>query len=176
MIRIAAVVATIATLVLGCTSVPAEPTVGATAGVSTPAASPPASTGVQTPGESTGPIGSSALCGLTNTAELGSTFGGTWTLGDVTSDSCTWGSDQFAGLTIRFESGNDFTAANMVLSNAQQTTVAGKPAVVGEFMGPLLYVQIGPNQQFVVQGVLMGTDDTTRQGIIGLAAAMIGRM
>jgi hypothetical protein len=184
MLRISAVFALLAVLSLGCTSVPEpQPTPGGPGqtGAVTQApgatqAATPGAPATQAPGGTTAPGGSSAICALTNANELGSILGGTWDQTDD-SDGCTWmNTAQLSSLTARFEQGSDFTGPQLILSNAEQVTVANHPAIIGDFVGPLLYVQVQSNQQFVLQGVLMDTNATTHQQLIDLATAMIGRM
>lgn len=163
------------------------PTAGPTAGPSevpgeTPTATPAAPTATPaapsaTPTETATPVASSAVCGLTSADELGSVFGGSWMLTDSAVDSCGWTStDQLANLEVSYEQASDFSAAQILLSNPQQITVAGYPAVIGDFLGPELYVQIQPNLQLLLQGILMDTTPAMHQKFIDLATTMIGRM
>jgi hypothetical protein len=191
MLRVAASLALLSALFFGCASVPdlsptpaapgqtGHPTASATPAASTTpeaATLPPGTPGETTAPASSGPVASSALCGLTSPAELASIFGGTWQETD-SSDGCAWtNTDAFTSLTTRFENSSDFSAAQVILGNVQQVTVAGHPAVIGDFLGPILYIQVQPNLQLVLQGVLMATDDATHQQVIQLGTAMVGRL
>jgi hypothetical protein len=154
------------------TEAPGE-TPGATpAGPSATLASP-----TPTPVETATPVASSAVCALTSADELGSVFGGSWIQTDAAVDSCGWTSaDQLASLEVSYEQASDFSAAQILLSNPQQVTVAGHPAIIGDFLGPELYVQIQPNLQLLLQGILMDTTAEMHQKFIDLATTMIGRM
>ena len=182
MLRITVAFALVAALLAGCASVPAlQPTSGP-GQTGQPATQAPGSTTnpstgpTEPPSDTSAPGSSSALCSLTSASDLNSIFGGTWTE-DTTSGDCTWtNTDDFTSLDIRLEDGSDFTGAQVLLGTLQQLTIAGHPAVLGDFLGPLLYVQIQPNVQLVIQGVLMGTDDATHQRVVDLATAIIGRM
>jgi hypothetical protein len=140
-----------------------------------PSATP--ATPTSTPAETPTPVASSAVCALTSADELGSIFGGSWTQTDAAADSCGWTSiDQLANLEVSYEQASDFSAAQILLSNPQQVTVAGHPAVIGDFLGPELYVQIQPDLQLLLQGILMDTTAEMHQKFIDLATTMIGRM
>lgn len=163
------------------------PTAGPTAAptqapAETPSASPAApsaspATPTATAIETATPMASSAVCALTSADELGSIFGGSWIQTDASVDSCGWTStDQLANLEVSYEQASDFSAAQILLSNPQQVTVAGHPAVIGDFLGPELYVQVQPNLQLLLQGILMDTTAAMHQKFIDLATTMIGRM
>jgi hypothetical protein len=64
----------------------------------------------------------------------------------ATSNDCTYASGiGIPSISIRFNSGETLDAARMILEEPEDVTVAGNPAVFGEFMGSLLYVQEGGN-------------------------------
>ena len=114
---------------------------------------------------------------VTSADELGSIFGGSWIQTDAAVDSCGWtSSDQLANLEVSYEQASDFSAAQILLSNPQQVTVAGHQAIIGDFLGPELYVQIQPDLQLLLQGILMDTTVEMHQKFIELATTMIGRM
>jgi len=169
-----------ATSTPGSTEAPtAGPTAAPTEAPGETASAPSATPAVPsaTPGATATPVASSAVCALTSADELGSIFGGSWLQTDAAVDSCGWtSSDQLANLEVSYEQASDFSAAQILLSDPQQVTVAGHPAIIGDFLGPELYVQIQPDLQLLLQGILMDTTAEMHQKFIELATTMIGRM
>lgn len=115
------------------------------------------------------------LCRLLSTAEVAAALGGgaTVTVTGTTDTSCTYLSNSFTGINVRTENG-DLQTARILLSDIKDITVAGNPAIIGGFMGILLYIQRG-GEQLVVQGVLMTNDEANQQKIIQIGTTAASR-
>jgi hypothetical protein len=107
----------------------------------------PADTGEEPDGETLPPDPSSGACRLLTPQEVATAMGeATVTVTSATSNDCTYSAGiGIPSVSIRFNSGETLDAARMILEEPEDITIAGNPAVFGEFMGSLLYVQEGGN-------------------------------
>lgn len=126
------------------------------------------------PGTSIDP--GSGMCRLLTTAEVGAVMGSTVSITESTSDSCTYtAASTFATINVRTETG-DLTAARFLLGDtAKPITVGSLSGLSGTFVGgPLVYLQRG-NDQLVLQGILIGSDDASVAKVVQLATVAASR-
>jgi hypothetical protein len=116
----------------------------------------------------------SGLCTLISPAEVGAALGTPVTVTETKADSCTYTSGTLtANIVIHTETG-DLQTAKILLSEAKDITIGQYPAVIGGFMGVLLYIQRG-GEQLVVQAVLMNNDAATQAQIINIGTIAASR-
>lgn len=113
------------------------------------------------------------LCTLISPAEVGAAIGGTATVSETSATSCTYTTTTFSAINIRTETG-DIQTAKILLTDAKDITIGSYPAVIGGFMGVLLYIQRG-SEQLVIQGVLMTNDAATQAQIIQIGTTAASR-
>ena len=113
------------------------------------------------------------LCRLMTADEVSTAFGVPGMTVTETSDtSCTYTSGLTA-LSMRTEQG-DLATAKMILSEARDITVGQYPAVVGGFMGVLLYIQRG-GDQLVLQAVLIENSAENQAKVISAGTIAASR-
>jgi len=78
-----------------------------------------------------------------------------------------------SNINLRAEQG-DVATARILLSEPKDITIGAYPAVIGGFMGVLLYIQRG-GDQLVVQGVLVTNDEATQAKIIQIGTTAASR-
>jgi hypothetical protein len=104
------------------------------------------------------------LCRLLSAEEVSTAFGVPgMTVTETSDSSCTFSSG-LTNLTMRTETG-DLATAKMILGEAQDITIGQYPAVIGSFMGILLYIQKG-GDQLVLQAVLIENNEENRAKVI----------
>lgn len=116
------------------------------------------------------------MCRLLSAAEVGAVMGAAVTITEGTSDSCTYTAAQtFATINVRTETG-DLTAARFLMGDtAKEITIGQYPGLSGTFMGsPLVYAQRG-NDQLVLQGILVGSDEASVAKVVQLATTAASR-
>jgi hypothetical protein len=118
-----------------------------------------------------------AACVLVTGAEVAQILGTQVTdVSDSTTD-CTFITPTFTTLGVSADSTTDLSGLQLILGNsAQQTTIAGFPALTGTAFGlPVVYVQ-KPTGQLQVLGFLTGNDADTMAKLQQIAALAVGRM
>jgi hypothetical protein len=111
-------------------------------------------------------------CALITPAEMGAILGGTVTaVGDE--GGCTYTGAGTLGINVRTEQG-DLATAKLLLDNPQDVTIGQYPAVIGSFVGVILYIQRG-GTNLVIQGVLMTDDEAGRAKIIQIGTTAASR-
>ena len=118
---------------------------------------------------------SGGLCRLVSTAEMAAAIGGgaTITVTETTDTTCTYLASPMTIISVRTESG-DLSTAGILLSEPKSITVAGNPALIGSFMGILLYINKG-GQNLVVQAALMENSEANQQKIIAIGTTAASR-
>lgn len=127
-------------------------------------------------GETLPPDPNAGACRLLTPQEVGTAMGATdVTVLSATDIDCTYVSGiGIPSITIRFDSGETLDAARMILDQPEDITVAGNPAVFGEFMGSLLYVQEG-DQVLVFQAIWDMEREPAKAALTTLAEAALAR-
>lgn len=135
-----------------------------TGGAPTPTSgAPTATTALPTPtlpdGETPPPDANAGACRLLTAAEVGQVIGeADVTVQSGNSTECSYAAGfGIPSVTVRFDSGESLDAARMILTEPEDISVAGNPAVFGEFMGHLLYVQEG--DRVLVFQAIWGEED-----------------
>ncbi len=181
--------AAIATVLLAgaCTSIsiPTIPPInvpGASGGITLPSFPP-----INLPGSSGGavippiglPVGSPSAtpCQIVTAAEVSQIFGTQVLDQSDSSTDCTFNVSLTSAITVQATTDTDFSGVQFLLGNtAQQSTIAGFPAMSGTFFGQaLLYVQ-KPSGQLQVLGILTGSDPATMDKLQQVATIAVGRM
>jgi hypothetical protein len=125
------------------------------------------------------PVGSASAtpCQLVTAAEVGQIFGSQVLDESDSSTDCTFAVTLTSALSVKTTSDTDFSGVQFLLGNtAQQSSIAGFPAVSGTFIGQaLLYVQ-KPSGQLELLGILMGSDPATAAKLQQVATIAVGRM
>ena len=120
----------------------------------------------------------SVPCSLVTAAEVGQIMGATVTDASDSATDCTFVTSGFSTISVSVDQSTDLSGVQFLMGNsAQQTTIAGNPAITGTALGfPAVYVQKGANQ-LTVLGFLLNNDQTTTMNALGqIATIAVGRM
>ncbi len=172
-------VAGVATLLLAgaCTSInlPSIPPINVP-GATIPAINVPGFTlpAINIPGFSLPP--GAAACTLVTSAEASQILGAQVTDQSDDPTNCTFLLPNFTAVSVTANSDTDLGGSQAIMgTTAQQSTIAGFPALSGAIFGqPVVYVQ-KPSGQIQVLGVLLGSDAATITKLQQLAAIAVGR-
>ncbi len=180
--------ATVATLLVAgaCTSVGTLPTIPPINIPTIPPINVPGFTipPINIPGVSIPPIGgvpggepSTTPCTLVTAAEVSQIFGTQVVDQSSSSTDCTFQVTLASAVSVSATNDQDFSTAGLLLGQtAQQSTIAGYPAVSGTFIGQaVVYVQ-KPSGQLQVLGILTGSDAATMGKLQQVAAIAVTRL
>ncbi|HEY7600191.1 MAG TPA: hypothetical protein VH741_09710 [Candidatus Limnocylindrales bacterium] len=152
-------------------------TPGATTPGQTQAGTPTGGLPTPTGGGSTVAPGT-GFCRILTAAEVGAVIGGTVQLlpdseGD---DTCTYTTGLFtATINVRAEEGDSREGARFILSDQEELTVGGNPALFGTFAGHLLYIVKGGNT-LVFQAIWSEPDNAAAKAkLVQLGEVAIAR-
>ena len=192
-----AFVAGAATLLLAsaCTSISNTPTIPPVNIPTIPPINLPSIPPINLPGTSGGGIGlpgftlppiiipglsippGSTPCTLISAAEVAQVMGGGVTDTSDTATNCTFVAANFSTVSVEATDDTDLSGVTFLMgSSAQQSTIAGFPALTGAVLGqPAVYVQ-KPSGQLQVLGILTGSDAATVTKLQQIAAIAVARM
>ena len=119
----------------------------------------------------------SAVCQLISAAEMSTILGAQVTVSGDDADSCTYTLPTFATVVVTVSNETDLSGVQFLMGqSAQQTTIAGSPAIAGTVLGqPAVYVQKG-GTQLQVLGVLLGSDQAQIDKMVQVANTVVPRL
>jgi hypothetical protein len=123
------------------------------------------------------PNASSGACLILTTAEVGAVTGEPMVVLASSDESCTYSASSLIlpSITVRFDEGDSREGARFILSNAEELTVGGNPALFGSFAGHLLFIVKGGNT-LVFQAIWSEQDNAVaRTKLVQLGELAIGR-
>jgi hypothetical protein len=146
-----------------------------------PTGAPANATPTAAPGDTSGGGGTvdpaaSRACQLLTVDELKTALADqTMAVTEAEANTCTWASAQvLPTLVLRVDSGETLEAARAILTDHQDITVGGHPAVIGG-SGSLLYIDMGGGHVLVLQGVWGLQADTANATITSLGEKAAAR-
>lgn len=119
-------------------------------------------------------VAGAGMCRLISAEEVGAILGTPMSVSESTVAACSYlSTSTFATITLRTEP-TDLDSARFLLSDPTDVNVGGNPAVIGNFMGVILYIARGP-ETLVVQSVLFDDTEDNRQKIIQIGTTAVSR-
>jgi hypothetical protein len=115
---------------------------------------------------------SNSACTLVTADEMAAVFGGAVTMTADESGSCQiTPPNEFIPITLRRGVNESLDVARQILDDEVELTVGGNPAVYGNFVGDILYVDKG-GQVLVIQAALQ---EGVQDKLVGIAEAALQR-
>ena len=107
----------------------------------------PGATPTEVPIGTLPPNAGTGFCRILTTAEVGAALGEPMTVAASEDDSCTYTAAALVipSLNVRTEEGDSREGARFILSDQEDLTVGGNPALFGTFAGHLLFIVKGGN-------------------------------